>query len=109
MRGTVAMMMATAVLLWATPAAADCVLVGTLVRVNVLDVSRKDVHALYLRERRVDPHYYLFLTDSVAVATAAGALAAQGVMVEITGDASSCPTSGQERDVGFVIEMTVGP
>ncbi len=94
---------------WTEPASAVCTLIGTLVRVDVLDVSRKDIHTLYLRERRVAPHLYKFSTDSVAVATAAGSLAASGVMVEITGDEPSCPTSGQERDAGFVVEMTVGP
>ncbi len=91
------------------PALANCVLTGTLVRVDVLEAGRKGVHTLYAREYQTDPYYYVFRTPNQVIASAALGLAAIQTRVEIVGNASRCPGSGQERFGGDVLKLTAGP
>lgn len=98
-----------ALVLWSGAAWADCILIGTLVRVDLLDQGRKNVHAIYLREFNTDPHYYVFNTPNLVLAGAAAILAALHTRVEVTGDESSCPASGQKRLAGGVRQLTAGP
>ena len=95
--------------LWPVPASAECELIGTLVRVDVLEVGRKGVHTLYAREFQTDPHYYVFKTQNQLIASEALALAAMHAQVEIIGDEPSCPFDGQIRFGGNVRQLTVGP
>jgi hypothetical protein len=95
--------------LWPASAWAECSLVGTLVRVDVLDEGRKGVHTLYAREFQTDPHYYVFETRNQLIASEALALAAMHTQVEIVGDEFSCPSDGQIRFGGDIRRLTVGP
>ena len=98
-----------ALILWPTASLADCVLVGTLVRVDVVDEGRKGVHALYFREFQTDPHYYIFETPNQLIASTSLALAAMQTRVEIVGDEFSCPLDGQVRFAGDVRRLTAAP
>ena len=95
--------------LWPGLVWAECSLIGTLVRVDVLDEGRKSVHMLYLREFKTDPHYYSFDTTNLALAGAAAVLAALQTRVELVGDEPSCPPDGQARFAGDVRRLTVVP
>ncbi len=95
--------------LWPGAAWADCSMIGTLVRVDVLEESRKDVHTLYFREFQTDPHYYVFETPNQLIASTSLALVAMQTRVEIVGDEPSCPSFGQERFAGDVRRLTASP
>ena len=98
-----------ALALWPSLAWAECLLVGTLVRVDVLEVGRKGVHTLYAREFQTDPHYYVFETLNQLIASTSLALAAMQTRVEIVGDEPNCPLDGQERFGGDVRRLTASP
>lgn len=95
--------------LWPGLVWAECSLIGTLVRVDVLDGSRKDTHSLYLREFKTDPHYYVFETSNQTLALGAAALVALQTRVEVVGDETGCLASGQARFAGDVRRLTVVP
>ena len=97
------------VLLLSGPAVAECLIAGTIVRVDVLDETRKDVHTLYVRESQLDPHLYSFDTSNELIAVASMALVSMQVKVEMQGDEFSCPAFGQDRFGGNLERLTVNP
>ncbi len=96
------------VLLLSGPVAAECLIAGTLVRVDILDETRKDKHTLYVRESQLDPHVYSFDTSNEIIAVASMALVLS-FKVEIQGDEFSCPSFGQDRFGGILERLIVNP
>jgi len=84
---------------------ATCIVTGQVVRVS----HPAGGAVAYLRDSSLAKFYYYFTVTDLYLVIAVNTAVASGVSTEVTGDASSCPTTGLELDGGVATLIRVQP
>lgn len=94
-----------------TPAAsqAACEATGTVVSVRLKGDQGRGPNWIYMRKSIYHSHHYKVKTGNPTLAATAAELALQQTRVRVTGSAKTCPTEGDSRAMGKLVEIIVVP
>ena len=107
---SVAVVFALTVLMYPMPSQANCALTGTIVRVQATGTASRNSF-VYMRSPLAATNTYVFIgiTQEPQVIAAASVAVALQTKTFISGDATSCPTTGFIRSVGNIRALILKP
>ncbi len=105
-----AVVFALTVLMYPMPSQAICGLIGTIVRVQATGTASPNSF-VYMRSPFVftNSHVFIGITQEPQVIAAASVAVALQTKTFISGDATSCPTTGFIRSVGNIRALILNP
>jgi hypothetical protein len=91
----------------ADSASATCAQTGGIARVTATPGAT--VTTIYIRNSALSTVFWTATTTDQKIVNLAAAAAANNRRVAITGNAATCPTTGNLRPIGVVVQFILGP
>ena len=106
---SLAVVFALTVLMYPMESRAECNLTGTIVRIETKGTLGSTSLIYFRSPTPITSHYFISSTDKLQVIVAATVALALQTRVYISGDVTTCPTSGASRKVGNIRTLVLNP